>query len=82
MITKTLILHCFFIVDCTLNKVEFKYKLVGYPCVATAHNTTKKISRFFIECLRTSHNIFYERTSTIDSKSETPSLASPTSKVS
>jgi hypothetical protein len=44
--------------------------------------TIKNISRFFIDCLRSSHNIFYERTGTIDSKSETPSLASPTYKVS
>jgi hypothetical protein len=34
--------------------------------------STKKISRFFIDCLRSSHNIFYERTGTIGSKSETP----------
>ena len=33
--------------------------------------STKKISGFFIDCLRSSHNIFYERTSTIGSKSET-----------
>jgi hypothetical protein len=39
--------------------------------------STKKISRFFIDCLRSSHNIFHERTGTIGSKSETPSLASP-----
>jgi hypothetical protein len=33
--------------------------------------STKKISRFFINCLRSSHNTFYERTGTIGSKSET-----------
>jgi hypothetical protein len=33
--------------------------------------STKNISRFFIDCLRFSHNIFYERTSTIGSKLET-----------
>jgi hypothetical protein len=33
--------------------------------------STKKISRFFIGCLHSSHNIFYERTSTIGNKSET-----------
>jgi hypothetical protein len=33
--------------------------------------STKKISRFFIDCLRSSHNIFYERTGTIGRKSET-----------
>jgi hypothetical protein len=43
---------------------------------------TKKISRFFIGCLHSSYNIFYERTSTIGNKSETPSLASSTFKVS
>jgi hypothetical protein len=32
----------------------------------------KKISRFFIDCLHSSHNIFYERMGTIDGKSETP----------
>jgi hypothetical protein len=34
--------------------------------------STKKISSFFIDCLHSSYNIFYERTGTIDSKSETP----------
>jgi hypothetical protein len=34
--------------------------------------STKKISRLFIDCLRFSHNIFYERTGTVDSKLETP----------
>jgi hypothetical protein len=34
--------------------------------------STKKILRFFIDCLRSPHNIFYERMSTIGSKSETP----------
>jgi hypothetical protein len=33
--------------------------------------STKKISRFFIGCFHSLHNIFYERTGTIDSKSET-----------
>jgi hypothetical protein len=32
--------------------------------------STKKISRFFINCLRSLYNIFYERTVTIGSKSE------------
>jgi hypothetical protein len=38
--------------------------LVGCPCVATAYNNInvnylpKKISRFFIDCLRSSYNIF------------------------
>jgi hypothetical protein len=62
-------------------------KLVGYPCVATTHNNThvnyapKRSQYFFIDCLRSSHNIFYERTSTIDSKSETLIPRLPTSKV-
>jgi hypothetical protein len=34
--------------------------------------STKKNSRFFIGCIHSSYNIFYERTSTICSKSETP----------
>jgi hypothetical protein len=34
--------------------------------------STKKISRFFIDCLCSSHNIVYERTDTIGRKSETP----------
>jgi hypothetical protein len=42
----------------------------------------KKISNFFIGCLHSSYNIFYEPTGTIGSKLETPILASPTSKVS
>jgi hypothetical protein len=33
---------------------------------------TKKSQRFFIDCLRFSHNIFYECTGTIGSKSEIP----------
>jgi hypothetical protein len=52
-------------------------ELVGYPCVATAHNNIyvnypqKRSQDFFIDCLRFLHNIFYKRTSTIGSKSET-----------
>jgi hypothetical protein len=63
------------------NKLETKYNLVlvGYPCVATVDGSqqysrklsTKKISIFFISCLHSLHNIFYERTGTIDSKLET-----------
>jgi hypothetical protein len=34
--------------------------------------STKKISRFFIGCLHSLHNIFYERMCTICSKPETP----------
>jgi hypothetical protein len=34
--------------------------------------STKKISRFFIGCLHSSQNIFYERAGTLGSKSETP----------
>jgi hypothetical protein len=33
--------------------------------------STKKILIFFIGCLHSSHNIFYKRTGTIGSKSET-----------
>jgi hypothetical protein len=33
--------------------------------------STKKILRFFINCFGSLHNIFYERTGTIGSKSET-----------
>jgi hypothetical protein len=45
--------------------------------------STKKISRFFLLVVSALRIIFfYERTSTIGSKSATPSLASPTSKVS
>jgi hypothetical protein len=42
----------------------FSPKLVGYPCVATAHNNThvkylpKRSQDFFIYCLRFLHNIF------------------------
>jgi hypothetical protein len=51
-------------------------RLVGYSCVATAHNNThvnfpQKRSQDFLYFLRFSHNIFYERTGTVVSKSET-----------
>ena len=55
-----------------------KYKLVCYPCVATAHNNTHvnylpKRSQDFLSIFSALRIIFfYECTSTIGSKSETP----------
>jgi hypothetical protein len=68
----------FAIIESSLvQKLWLLEKLVGYPCVVTAQQyprklSTKKISRFFIGCLHSSHNIFYECTGTIGNKSETP----------
>jgi hypothetical protein len=56
----------------------YEVLLVDYPCVATAHKNThinyppKRSQDFFIDCLRSSYNMFYERTGTISSKIETP----------
>jgi hypothetical protein len=69
-------------------ELVFISQQVGCPCVATARNnthvklSTKKNLIFLINCLRSSHNIFYERMGTIGSKTWIPSLPSPTSKVS
>jgi hypothetical protein len=53
-----------------------QYQLVGYLCCDGSQQyprklSTNKISIFFIGYLYSSHNIFYERMSTIGSKSET-----------
>jgi hypothetical protein len=61
----------------TIDLIDSRDILVGYLCVATAHNNThlnyppKRSQDFFIDCLRSSHNLFYERTGTIGSKSKT-----------
>jgi hypothetical protein len=61
---------------CT-KKLTLKYKTSRLPVRCNGSQqyprklSTKKISRFFIGCLHSSHNIFYERAGTIGNKSET-----------
>jgi hypothetical protein len=67
------------------SELVLNLKLVGYPCVATDYNNTHvnyPLKRFqvFIDCLRSLHNIFYERTSTIGSKLETSIPCPPISR--
>jgi hypothetical protein len=50
-------------VDVT-QQLEYIEELVGYPCVATAHNNThvnypQKDLNIFIDCLRSPYNIFF-----------------------